>query len=994
MTTIHLINHTHWDREWYRTFQQFRFFFIKLIDQLLEILDTDAQYSSFLLDGQTIILEDYLEIRPEREADLVRHIKNDRLFIGPWYVSSDEFLVSPESHVRNLLEGKRLCNRFGGKMAVGYLPDTFGHIGQMPQILQGFDIDSACLWRGLDDQPCELIWKAPDGSSVLLSYLRDSYSNAASLSTTDHDRFRSQIDELSNSLEPYSLSGQILLMHGTDHMEPSRGLPSAIAAYERSANQNHLTISSLPQYFSSVRSNLNTPTDQFPTVCGELRSSKHSALLPNVLSTRIQLKQRNNACETRLLRWVEPLSAWIKLIDKGYSVNNPTSISPNTISRDALIRYTWKQLMQCHPHDSICGTSIDQVANEMNVRLDHVDQISNLLTQELIQELTDSIDTRIPALLNQQVENSNFLSTIVVFNSTDFPQTGLINFESKLDAKYSSFEIIDAEGVPIPFEQKGMGSHELISMQMNKKAMKQAFGMINEGNVAGLIIREFDIVKLGSQVHIQAILTDQGRVDVNVLNRGIREMEAILTDPEVDQYIIHAYSDPQTEISFIASEVPQNGYRCYWIKGITEDSHKNNEPKTISPLLQGLLPFISRITQSPAIRKLPKLKFQKSTHIKQQIENEFFTVIAQPGANSISVYDKRTHSTFMELNKFVDGADCGDVYNYCPPEHDAVLTSRIDSIGIEKLLTNQKLIIEYDLDIPTELSDDRKSRINKKIRHHITSIISLVPGVPRIDIHSEIENYSRDHRMRVHFLAPIKTDTSYHDGHFEIVQRKIGIPEYDDTWEEPPRPEVPQRNFSSIAGENLSLTVANRGLPEVEIIDAGKSTEIAITLLRCVGWLSRDDLTTRNGHAGPMDVATPDAQMIGKYSFDYSIIPGDVDWRRSIHLANGFNMPLQTATTTLHAGILPAKCSLIENLNPDFMITSIKPPEKGSGVIVRGYNASHRPIEVSLKLMRSIKNAVMVKLDESPIEPLLISPDGTINFSAVASQIATVHLSL
>src|SRR5690349_16355790 len=138
MRTLHLISHTHWDREWYQTFQQFRLRLVHLVDDLLEILATDRHFQHFMLDGQTIVLEDYLQIRPEREAELRTLVQNGRILIGPWYVQPDEFLISPEAIIRNLLEGDRIAKQFGPKMMIGYSPDTFGHIGQLPQILRGF----------------------------------------------------------------------------------------------------------------------------------------------------------------------------------------------------------------------------------------------------------------------------------------------------------------------------------------------------------------------------------------------------------------------------------------------------------------------------------------------------------------------------------------------------------------------------------------------------------------------------------------------------------------------------------------------------------------------------------------------------------------------------------------------------------------------------------------------------------------------------------------
>ncbi len=106
MATLHLISHTHWDREWYQPFQIFRIRLVHLIDNLLAIMKNDPDYAHFMLDGQTIVLEDYLQIRPENEKYLKELIKQGRILIGPWYILPDEFLVSPEATIRNLLRGE------------------------------------------------------------------------------------------------------------------------------------------------------------------------------------------------------------------------------------------------------------------------------------------------------------------------------------------------------------------------------------------------------------------------------------------------------------------------------------------------------------------------------------------------------------------------------------------------------------------------------------------------------------------------------------------------------------------------------------------------------------------------------------------------------------------------------------------------------------------------------------------------------------------------
>ncbi|MEE2702649.1 MAG: alpha-mannosidase, partial [Myxococcota bacterium] len=133
MTTLHIVPHTHWDREWYLPFQRFRVKLVHLLDGLLDLLEREPRLRHFMLDGQTIVLEDYLQIRPERRRQLEAQIRRGRLSVGPWTVLADEFLVSPESLVRNLLRGRSVARRFGPRMSVGYVPDPFGHIGQLPQ---------------------------------------------------------------------------------------------------------------------------------------------------------------------------------------------------------------------------------------------------------------------------------------------------------------------------------------------------------------------------------------------------------------------------------------------------------------------------------------------------------------------------------------------------------------------------------------------------------------------------------------------------------------------------------------------------------------------------------------------------------------------------------------------------------------------------------------------------------------------------------------------
>ena len=187
---IIIVPETHWDREWYLTFQEFRARLVLMMDKLLYILKTDPSYNNFTLDGQTIPIEDYLEVRPERKEDIEKFVKNKRLSIGPFYVLPDEFLVSGESLIRNLLIGHHIAKKFGKVMKAGYIPDPFGHIAQLPQILSGFEIPSVIFWRGFGEEfvennlNVEFTWNAPGNASSLLGiHLILSYGSLADLNT-------------------------------------------------------------------------------------------------------------------------------------------------------------------------------------------------------------------------------------------------------------------------------------------------------------------------------------------------------------------------------------------------------------------------------------------------------------------------------------------------------------------------------------------------------------------------------------------------------------------------------------------------------------------------------------------------------------------------------------------------------------------------------------------------------------------------------------------
>src|SRR5258708_24443506 len=227
---VNVVPHTHWDREWYEPFQTFRLRLVDLLDDLLPALEADEAYGHYLLDGQTALIDDYLAVRPEARQRLARLVRSGRVSIGPWYTLPDEFCVSGETLVRNLQRGIQQAESLGGAMPVGYLPDMFGHIAQMPQLLRLFGFDQAVVWRGvpLAIDRTAFAWSSPDGSEVRAEYLWHGYGNGAALPNEAGaliTRVRAALDDVGPALV-----GEFLLMNGTDHQRPQLAVPRLIAA--------------------------------------------------------------------------------------------------------------------------------------------------------------------------------------------------------------------------------------------------------------------------------------------------------------------------------------------------------------------------------------------------------------------------------------------------------------------------------------------------------------------------------------------------------------------------------------------------------------------------------------------------------------------------------------------------------------------------------------------------------------------------------------------
>jgi len=454
--TAHIISHSHWDREWYLSFEKHRYYFIKLMNNLIEQFKKEGNaFQSFHLDGQTVLLEDYFAVHPENREIVKQLIEEKKLHIGPWYVLQDAFLTSSEANVRNLLIGMNDTKAYGHVSKIGYFPDTFGIYGQAPQLLKQAGIDTAAFGRGVkptgfnntvSDTPnfespfSEMIWKSPDGSSVLGILFANWYSNGNEI-PVDEDEAKAFWDKKLEDAEKYASTNQLLFMNGCDHQPLQKTIPAAIETATKLYPEYTFKHSSFDEYTDALKKDL---PEKLQVIEGELRNQRTDgwSTLVNTASSRIYLKQWNNYCQTLLEKIAEPLASM------NYLANG-------TYPRE-YIRFMWKSLMKNHPHDSICGCSVDEVHREMVTRFEIVSQMGEVFVEEKAAELAQTIDT------SQTLDGG---IPLVVMNTTGWDKNEVVSKIVDLEKVY--FSQMHFEEIPAYLQDKEMTDYKLIDDQGN-----------------------------------------------------------------------------------------------------------------------------------------------------------------------------------------------------------------------------------------------------------------------------------------------------------------------------------------------------------------------------------------------------------------------------------------------------------------------------------------------------------------------------------------------
>ncbi|MDP2855833.1 MAG: glycoside hydrolase family 38 C-terminal domain-containing protein, partial [bacterium] len=662
----------------------------------------------------------------------------------------------------------------------------------------------------------------------------------------DPDAFTAAVRQAAGKLRPHTTTPNLLLTDGSDHLEARADLPALLAAanahLETGPDRTHLIHSTLPQYIAAVRA----ASPRLQTVAGEFRCPQRNNLLPGVLSARLWIKQRNRATETLLTRWAEPFSAIAASLEPAPA----DGLQPD--SRAGLLDQAWRLLLRNQPHDSICGCSVDQVHTEMRVRFDQADQIGEAIASQSLAAIATRVNT-------SAYSGAGPAIPIIVFNPSTHAADGQVSVQVQISADWPGFRLEDEEGRPIlhqvtgrqdlPFSALGIDETEIIN--------RIGFGMEAAERIAGQSLVSLIHHLEGTELVITAVLDGHGLGDRAAIAATAAEIQQLLVHNPRLKPRIQVSVVPCTGLSFVARDVPGCGYATYFVR-----------PS------EGPAAGVSETASPPA--QLPR----GGTELV--LENDFFRLAVNTTDGALALVDKRTGATYSGLNRFVDDGDRGDEYNFCPVEGDTVVDQPCRPPAISLVADSpERKTVEVSLlyRVPAALDSSRRARASDTVEMPIVTRVSLTTGLPRLDFETTLTNTARDHRLRVAFPTSIKTRTWRTETPFDVVERPVTPPGFEQApeyliWHERPVAQQPQLEFCDVSGVGAGLMLANRGLPEVEARQTAPDDTVTLllTLLRCVGWLSRDDLSVRRGHAGP-GLPTPGDQCPGEHTVHYSLIP-------------------------------------------------------------------------------------------------------------------------
>jgi alpha-mannosidase len=880
--TVWVLTHTHWDREWYLPAGRFRQRLVALID---EVLDGDTSESPFLLDGQAVVLDDYIDVRPERAAELARALQRGRIEAGPWYVLADELIPSGEALVRNLLAGRRTLRRFGAEPPpVLYSPDAFGHPAALPLIARGFGFELTIVWRGFGGSRWPagdtVRWRADDGSEVMLFHLPpDGYEFGSSL-PVDSGQAAARWRAMRDVLAPRSCTGLLLVQNGADHHARQTGAQDAVRALASAATPAKVVHATLREFARELLARASTV--ELPVVRGELRDSYgYTWTLQGTFGTRARQKRRNAHVERMLVRDAEP---WAALAARA-----------GRESRRHLMAAAWRTTLLSHPHDTLCGCSVDEVARAMEARLDDAMTQAAGLRHDTIHDLIghDPVSAR--------VRRDEWRALALVRNRAPRARGGL----AELEIETFLADVSVGPGSRPPERVRHVGVPRL----------------------------------MGGNVPVQLLAT----------RRANRRTESPRHYPDNDL----------VEVRRVVAWIPP--VAGYGIAPLSQD-----EGKSVSP------PADLSVVGGP-----------------ETLDNGVLRVhLEVDGTISISASDGSW--SIANAVGIENVGDRGDLYTHSPFGPVRIENRFLRSRPIHPGPLRAELETRWRIVVPS--AADRRLAGARRDGHagfvDVRVRFRLDAGSPFVRVLVDGMNGAAGHRLRIRLRTGVADAAVWADAAFGPVQRVPVVVSDDERRTETPPPTAPLHRYVSLFDSTRGVTIYSDGLAEYEAVAGG---DVAVTLVRSVADLSRNDLPERPGHAG-WPVPTPEAQMLGPFAAELALFPHGPRTVETIDLiertADDVLLPL-TGTTLRSATADYPPTPGLELEGRGLAFSSAKESEDGEWLVLRCVNLTDDTVAGRWSLPFAPRDARSARLDETPLGDAQISGHA-VEFFAGPRSVVTV----
>lgn len=422
--TVHVVPHSHWDREWYFTTSRSKIYLMHDLKKVLEQLEKENPYESFILDGQASLLDDYLKWRPQDKARIEKLVQQGKLIIGPWYTQTDQLVISGESIVRNMLYGMKICEAFGDYMNVGYVPDSFGQAASMPQIYREFGISDTMFWRGVSDDDVahtEYKWRGEDGSVVNVYQIPSGYYIGGAIPEREADLAEFLHQEPFKTTWGRSSTDQVYFPNGFDQAPVRENLPELVDQMnELYQDEYELQFSTIEKYIAAVKER----QPELEEIAGELINGKLMRIHKTIFSSRPDLKALNTKIQHYLVNVMEPVLTMAMQLGFEYPVET--------------VKEIWKLMFENAAHDSIGSCVSDTTNEDVYMRYKQARDISMNLVELTLRQISTAIN-------NPRAQEITF----TLFNTYDTIRDGVVEAEVYLPQQ--NFAILDRAGNSLPY---------------------------------------------------------------------------------------------------------------------------------------------------------------------------------------------------------------------------------------------------------------------------------------------------------------------------------------------------------------------------------------------------------------------------------------------------------------------------------------------------------------------------------------------------------------